>query len=100
MKTYAIAAYLTEEEKDLILSKKYRWNGHSRVCADGKCPLGVIMEFTCMPDDIDIANLFFPEAQRWEDSDWEGARKAACDFINAWDGKEIPPSKLAQALGR
>lgn len=98
---YAIADFLTDDEKRAACDAVYAPTGHDRWptprTRNGCCPLGVAIgastgcvEGAPRPTAIAVALLGFGRA---------GASFAAGTFTSSWDAGRIPPADLPIAFG-
>lgn len=94
--TYAIAAYLTDEQKARACAETYTPTGGVLRAPGCSCPLGIALGYTTDPEpsagQVASALRFTPRSEAWR-----AAYDAAAVFISDWDDGRI--ADLAAALG-
>lgn len=119
MKRYSIADYLTEQDRERILSHRFAVQGeetgevdadgvpmiHREFIAtsveDGSCPLAYLQGIDSLapqPVDVALSVRSYGPVDYWEDN-FDAISDAAAEFIEDWDAGRIPPAELAAALG-
>lgn len=109
---YAIADWLTDEQKQRAIHAAYGHHHHYRVptTEDGYCPLGLAIPETGSeaPSAERVALEIYHDAAyragiREDSPEYDGFHDRVLDgaeqFINDWDAGLIPPDQLAIALG-
>lgn len=103
MRRYAIADYLTDEQKRRACAGRYRARPRNRRLRDsrGCCPLGrALDEVGCAPVPSRVASAIIAPRPITEDWDtWTDIADAASEFIWAWETGALTPGGLAEALG-
>lgn len=97
VKPYAIAALLSDEQKQRALSKGYTADfGMLRTYSTFVCPLGVAFGLTRSPFPHQATKKLM---EGRDESDLIAVNRAVLDFIDAADTGKIKPEDLAAALG-
>lgn len=103
MPRYAIARFLTADERAYAAAAEYvptqlpfgeetvMW----RTAANAACPLGMAIWGKGNPDPLDVADTLSAYGR----GEWRDIARAARAFMLRWDRGQIPPERLAAALG-